>query len=1618
MFARGNPVYLYVQASAGNHLLSYQWYRNTKESASGAVKVGENSSNLVDRTAASLSAGTYYYYAEVTDASAASAPVRSSFAQVKIVNKGAITSSLQNGDFQDVSGVTVTGGAPSGLYRTITGLPGWQTTHGDHTMDGKKYEHETEIQDASYYPGNGTQKQGSGDPLGAGINRAVELSAYYQSSIFQEVATVPGSIYSWSLKHLPHSATGTPEVVAVVMGPAFEGSWSESQKKNGYPYGVSLEKTDNSFFRMIAQKVATENNKSIESLSGDYTTEYNGGTYYVSIVSSNGQFRWFDHSGVYSVPEGQGVTVFGFAGLKSKASNLGNVMDDIVFAQGTPASIDADVDYSGGGQAVVASASTGFRYGVVEERGSTTIPVSNLAVTSNGVSVSESNPAAGSSGWYAPKANGERLVFGNLTPGKTYRIVAVPTGAISATQKANLLPSLVLDSTYYKTVTIKAVSDGSNGSGGNIQATAEATADGKARIIVKPARDDVEYALLQTDGSKLPLPGRVQTAWTSPAAGAGSLMFDQLNLETSYAIVARAKGYDEVTYQKQVEAKSYVVVKTPSKDFRDVAAGDGSVSRSDDGSSITIVNKGNREQWYMVYDAATGVAVTDAQHADGWRSIEGNNNKSITVPVDGSTAYQIVAKEQGAAPSPGIRSYGLVSALDIDYVNETAGTGGIVPKTIEYRIKDDDASKANPWYAGDETSWVAGSGGSALSLSTVLDQTVQGATLTCRAKADYEPAIAVESTRAIVPRGVAPQRGSGFAVDYASETVSAGTSGAAVQVRAGQSSAWIDCASGARVPFSKLGWVGTGGTFDVRFSAVAASGAQAFASHVAEGVALAARPAVPTAGAGGVMLTVKDASTSTLAGVDARMEYSLDSGANWKVGSAAGVQDVPVGKKGSLLVRVKATQNTPASLPLEMSPTSLYVVASGSFASSLTYGYDAAGASKAAATLAIKNSSVSGTLKVTKVSLTGTGFTLSGNGKTGVQELSFSPARQLAVGDSLNDVSIVPNQGLAAGAHEARVTVTYTDESGATEFTTTATLVLSVGKAAQPAPSAIEATSQTAENLVVRATAATAVTSSGKMEFSEDGGSSWKPSVGVSGGAASATFAGLSPATVYSVSARMAADDNHEASPACGPVAFATAHAAPVAANCALDYYGETASFGTDFEACTDGADPAGTAYSSGSALAPLLEGAGSTLLMRHRATTAAAPAAAGGGDVDVPASDWLSIPLIRPSISASTTMTNADDSRTANGTLSVSGASSFQYRKQGAANWVTVSGSKMNGLAAGTYEVRAPATGTAFASTPTTAVVAAKYCFLTFHLAGGEGSAPAEQRVAVGKAAASVNVPSRTGYTFLSWHASNDGGATLATEAWDPADLVASDHDLYAKWKANAYTVEYKANAPAGAVANGSMATELRAYNDGGKLAANAFAIPNWEFTGWNTQADGNGVSYDDTAAGNLASNDGATLTLYAQWKRPAMRADVPVKAAVRVSPSGAFTCPEPWTEAAGAGYCIESTTQATLKVSSIEFKLASGAQGIFSKASDMAVAVNGASIPQGSVVSVDGNAFKLAASDGASVVRLPLTLGLSYPGGTMAYSSEARDFATIVYKLSFDDGAASAVSPVGEGA
>ena len=150
------------------------------------------------------------------------------------------------------------------------------------------------------------------------------------------------------------------------------------------------------------------------------------------------------------------------------------------------------------------------------------------------------------------------------------------------------------------------------------------------------------------------------------------------------------------------------------------------------------------------------------------------------------------------------------------------------------------------------------------------------------------------------------------------------------------------------------------------------------------------------------------------------------------------------------------------------------------------------------------------------------------------------------------------------------------------------------------------------------------------------------------------------------------------------------------------------------------------------------------------------------------------------------------------------------------------------------------------------------------------------------------ISNPTKKGYTFTGWTISGDDydsdtamyglDTNNVTTGWtDKATKVTAEYfknlsstkngtiTLTANWTANTYTIAFNGNDNTG----GSTSSKKATYDSYVTLTANGFIRAGYVFTGWNTMSDGSGKSYSDKeTVKNLTSVDGATVTLYAQWK------------------------------------------------------------------------------------------------------------------------------------------------------
>lgn len=140
----------------------------------------------------------------------------------------------------------------------------------------------------------------------------------------------------------------------------------------------------------------------------------------------------------------------------------------------------------------------------------------------------------------------------------------------------------------------------------------------------------------------------------------------------------------------------------------------------------------------------------------------------------------------------------------------------------------------------------------------------------------------------------------------------------------------------------------------------------------------------------------------------------------------------------------------------------------------------------------------------------------------------------------------------------------------------------------------------------------------------------------------------------------------------------------------------------------------------------------------------------------------------------------------------------------------------------------------------------------VTFDANGGTGSMATQSSSSAANLTPNSFV--RTGFTFGGWNtAANGSGTSYANSA---SFAFAADATLYAQWTANAKTVTFNANGGTGSMASQSSASAAN-------LTPNSLVRTGFTFAGWNTAANGSGVTY-----ANLASYPFiADVTLYAQW-------------------------------------------------------------------------------------------------------------------------------------------------------
>jgi len=138
------------------------------------------------------------------------------------------------------------------------------------------------------------------------------------------------------------------------------------------------------------------------------------------------------------------------------------------------------------------------------------------------------------------------------------------------------------------------------------------------------------------------------------------------------------------------------------------------------------------------------------------------------------------------------------------------------------------------------------------------------------------------------------------------------------------------------------------------------------------------------------------------------------------------------------------------------------------------------------------------------------------------------------------------------------------------------------------------------------------------------------------------------------------------------------------------------------------------------------------------------------------------------------------------------------------------------------------------------------------------------------------LNKPTREGYTFAGWCTDKTLKKQLpaAFEGENAPQGYASGNignkTFYAKWTANKYNIVFDKNLGEGQMdVTGTMKDVKNvAYGKTVTLANNTYKRTGYKFLGWSTSADGStGLIKNKQKVKNLSAENGATVTLYAQW-------------------------------------------------------------------------------------------------------------------------------------------------------
>lgn len=153
----------------------------------------------------------------------------------------------------------------------------------------------------------------------------------------------------------------------------------------------------------------------------------------------------------------------------------------------------------------------------------------------------------------------------------------------------------------------------------------------------------------------------------------------------------------------------------------------------------------------------------------------------------------------------------------------------------------------------------------------------------------------------------------------------------------------------------------------------------------------------------------------------------------------------------------------------------------------------------------------------------------------------------------------------------------------------------------------------------------------------------------------------------------------------------------------------------------------------------------------------------------------------------------------------------------------------------------------------------------LAYHGNGATGGNTAAQSGKTGdELTTNANGFTRDGYTFVRWDTAKDGSGTAYGEGKNGVSqyvMKPAGNDLYAIWKANPATIQYRNDWPN---TTGSTPDTTGNTGDTVTISQNSFDRPGYTFTGWSTSKRGD----PSLNPGDKHTLEPRTTTVWAQWK------------------------------------------------------------------------------------------------------------------------------------------------------